>query len=195
LYILIVVCILISFITIGIAFYCLCSSKIFNLSSNYLRIIIHNIDNEIQNLNVYVEQNNNNKKLNENEINNLFYKNQIKLFDNINNIENKICDYCKKNICNVKFNCGCFCCFDCERKIIKKGKICELCKKNINGIQQISCGICYQNKKEIASFNCHCSMIVCKDCHLKWRKENNICPACRKNLLEKNDENDGNNNL
>ena len=187
LYILIFVCIFIAVVTIAIVLYCLSSGsliyKMAKIHLNQMRIIVHN-DNEIEEVDVYVSNNNNNKKLNVDEIKKIFNKNKID-FDNNINIENKLCEFCNKNICNVKFNCGCFCCFDCERELIKKGKICEKCKKFIDGIQQISCGICFQNKKEIANFNCHCSMIACKDCYIKWRKENNICPACRKNLIYK----------
>ena len=194
LYILIFVCIFIAVLVIGIVLYCLSSSsliyKMAKIHLNQMRIIVHNDNNEIEEVDVYVNQNNNNNKnkikLNVKEINDIFNKNKINFDDDVN-IENKICDFCNKNICNVKFNCGCFCCFDCERELIKNGKFCENCRKFIEGIQQISCGICFQNKKEIASFNCHCSMIACKDCYIKWRKDNNICPACRKNLILEKD--------
>ena len=56
-------------------------------------------------------------------------------------------------------------------------------KKNIESMQQVSCSICFANKKEFSFFNCTCKNVVCKECYIKWRKQNNICPFCRRTII------------
>jgi hypothetical protein len=104
-----------------------------------------------------------------------FNKNKIEVDKDI---ENKKCYICKNNNCNLKMGCGCFICFECEKKCVK-ANICLNCNKNITTMQQVSCSICFGNNKEISTFNCPCKTVVCKECYLKWRKQNNFCPSCR----------------
>ena len=112
--------------------------------------------------------------------------NELELIKEFNNnkievdkdIENKMCCICNNNNCNLKLGCGCFICYDCEKKCITVGK-CLKCNQEIKTMQQISCSICFCNKKEISTFNCQCKIVICKACFLKWRKENNFCPSCR----------------
>ena len=95
---------------------------------------------------------------------------------------NRKCDFCKTNICNISLNCGCVCCFDCQKKFLSNNTTCLNCKKEINNMNQITCSICFNNKKELSKFKCQCSLVSCKDCYIKWRLKHNFCPACRKNL-------------
>ena len=95
---------------------------------------------------------------------------------------NRKCDFCKTNICNISLNCGCVCCFDCQKKFLSNNTTCLNCKKEINNMKQITCSICFNNKKELSKFKCQCSLVSCKDCYIKWRLKHNFCPACRKNL-------------
>ena len=120
-----------------------------------------------------------NNRLNELKLINDFNKNKIEVD---NDIENKKCFVCKNNICNLKMGCGCFICFECEKKCIKVN-MCLNCNKNITTMQQVSCSICFCNKKEISTFNCACKIVICKECYLKWRKQNNFCPSCRGPIL------------
>ena len=114
-------------------------------------------------------------RIKEMELINDFNKNKI---DVDKNIETKKCFICKNNNCNLKMGCGCFVCFDCEKKCVRNN-ICLNCNKSISTMQQVSCSICFCNKKEISTFNCPCKIVICKDCYLKWRKQNNFCPSCR----------------
>ena len=116
-----------------------------------------------------------NNRINELQMINDFNRNKINVDKDI---ENKKCVICKNNICNLKMGCGCFICFECEKKCIKVN-MCINCKKNISTMQQVSCSICFCNKKEISTFNCPCKIVICKECYLKWRKQNNFCPSCR----------------
>ena len=114
-------------------------------------------------------------KIKELEIINDFNKNKITVDKNI---ETKKCCICNNNICNIKFKCGCFVCFECEKKCVKSN-MCLNCKQPITTMEQVSCSICFENKKEISTFNCACKIVICKDCYLKWRKQNNFCPTCK----------------
>ena len=117
----------------------------------------------------------NNNKIKELELIKDFNKNKINVDEDI---ETKKCFVCKNNNCNLKMGCGCFLCFECEKKCIK-ANICLNCNNSITTMQQISCSICFCNKKEISTFNCPCKIVICKECYLKWRKQNNFCPSCR----------------
>ena len=117
---------------------------------------------------------------NENELCKEFGKLKINL-KNVD-IENKKCDICKNNLCNLLYGCGCYVCFDCEKKCVVENK-CLKCNKNLSTMQQISCSICFNNRKEMSTFNCQCKMVVCKECYLKWRKINKNCPSCR-NIIQ-----------
>ena len=122
---------------------------------------------------------NNNNRINELSMINDFNKNKIEVGSDI---ENKKCYVCKNNLCNLKLECGCFICFECEKKCIKVN-MCLNCNKSITSMQQVSCSICFCNKKEISTFNCACKIVICKECYLKWRKQNNFCPSCRGPIL------------
>lgn len=173
-------CALLSFFIIGVVLYCLMHpvKSSLDLNKDFNIIIRRNLNNH----NIHVNNINDNfmlKNLSDEFLINEFEKNKIII--NEDNIENKKCDNCLVNITNVKLNCNCFICFDCLKKE-ELNKKCPKCKKGINNIQQITCGICFGNKKEISKFKCGCSLVVCFECYIKWRKENNFCPACR-NLI------------
>ena len=116
-----------------------------------------------------------NNRINVIQMINDFNKNKIEMDKDTENLK---CEICNNNICNLKMGCGCFICFECEKKCIKVNK-CLKCKKDITTMQQVSCSICFCNKKEISTFNCPCKVVICKDCYIKWRKQNNFCPSCR----------------
>ena len=116
-----------------------------------------------------------NNKINELKLINDFNKNKIEVDEDI---ETKKCFICKKSNCNLKMGCGCFICFECEKKCIKVNS-CLNCNQSITTMKQVSCSICFCNKKEISTFNCPCKIVICKECYLKWRKQNNFCPSCR----------------
>ena len=184
-YILYGVYFLIIVITIGTFLYCLTHNtlaKFYNFNSHirfrpFNEVNINNnnieINNSIRELNI----NNNELKKSEEELLNAFFQNKIEINDNVD-IENKKCDCCKNIICNLLLDCGCYVCFDCEKKSIKNN-YCLNCHKEFNLMRQVSCSICLNNKKELGYFNCQCKMVVCKDCYIKWRINNKNCPTCR----------------
>ena len=187
-------CGILSLLIIGIVLYCLIHpvKSSVDLKKNpivYREMLRRNrLINHFQNYNEdnfnYSDINNfnsnrNRKKLSDEFLREEFEKNKIDINDI--NIENKKCDNCFINLCNVKLNCGCFICFDCLKKE-EINKICPKCKMSINNIQQITCSICFGNKKEISKFKCNCSLAVCLECYIKWRKENDFCPACRNKI-------------
>ena len=177
-YILSIVLIFFSIIVIAIIIFCLMHTSsrrsryilnLFNgrLDLNGINITRHPLSEET---NYRI-----NNRLNELQMINDFNKNKINVDKDIENIK---CVICKSNICNLKMGCGCFICFECEKKCIKVN-MCINCKKNITTMQQVSCSICFCNKNEISTFNCPCKIVICKECYLKWRKQNNFCPSCR----------------
>ena len=180
-YTLALILILFSIILFTVVFYCLIHTSsrrsIFNIFS--VRItpsILNRVNASITQYPLPEEVNANiNNKIKELELINDFNKNKIEIDKDI---ENKKCFICKNNICNLKMECGCFICFECEKKCVKVN-LCLNCNKPISTMQQVSCSICFCNKKEISTFNCPCKTVICKDCYLKWRKENNFCPSCR----------------
>ena len=181
-YILTVVCILIAITTISVTCLCLMninSRRIINnmyFYSGHLRPSIFNTRIYNNRYNLSEEENSEiENKINEIKIISDFNRNKIK---EGKNIEKKKCVICKANDCNLKLNCGCYICFPCEKKCIKTN-ICLNCKKSIESMQQVSCSICLCNKKEISTFNCPCKTVICKECYIKWRKQNNFCPSCR----------------
>ena len=182
-YILYVIYFLITFITIGTFLYCLTHNtliKYFQLNSNlgfrsFNEVHINNnieINNSIRELN-----NENSLKKSKEDLEKEFEKNKIDINDNID-IENKKCDCCSNILCNLYLDCGCYVCFDCEKKSIKENN-CLNCHKTFQTMKQISCAICLNNKKELGNFNCQCKMVVCKECYIKWRINNKNCPTCR----------------
>lgn len=175
---------------VGIVIYCLTHVKtrsgalgpqsIFTINDRYHNYIQNRqaYNEMFNNSNIQLNYNANERKPTESELVENFNKDKIKV---INDIENKKCENCKVANCNLQLGCGCFVCFNCEQKMIKDGN-CEICKDKINSMQQLSCSICFMNKSEISFFNCQCKMIICKDCYIKWRMNNKLCPACRTNI-------------
>ena len=41
----------------------------------------------------------------------------------------------------------------------------------MNTIQQITCGICFGNKKEIYKFPCGCSLVICLGSYINGEKK------------------------
>ena len=180
-YVLTFVCIFFSISMISIIIFCLIHTSwrrtvnIFTLFSGRISPSILNRTDISRNqlpeeVNIEIEN-----KLNELEMLNSFNKNKIPVEKDI---ETKKCCICKFNNVNLKMGCGCFICFECEKKCIK-ANLCLNCNKSITTMQQVSCSICFGNKKEISTFNCPCKIVICKECYLKWRKQNNFCPSCR----------------
>jgi hypothetical protein len=192
-YILYGVYLLIIVITVGTFLYCLTHNTLAKYSNfSYIHPHIRfrpfnevNINNNNIDINNSIRQlNNNNNNININEMRkteeellNEFLNSKIDIDDNID-IENKKCDCCNNIICNLFLDCGCYVCFDCEKKSIKEN-YCLNCHKEFSLMKQVSCSICLNNKKELGFFNCKCKMVVCKDCYIKWRIDNKNCPTCR----------------
>ena len=188
-YILYIVYFLIIVITIGIFLYCLTHNtlaKHFYLNQRirfrpFNNVIINNnnldINNSIRIININTDLE---IKKNKDELLEDFYKNKIDINDI--DIENKKCDCCNNIICNLILDCGCYVCFDCEKKSIKDN-YCLNCHKKFQSMKQITCSICFNNKNELGFFNCQCKMIICKDCYIQWRLKNKNCPTCRTIIL------------
>lgn len=181
---------LIIIITVGTFLYCLTHNtlaKFYNSHSSisfssFNEVNINNNNLEINNsINVLNNNNNDNWRKSEDELLNAFFENKIDINDNID-IENKKCDCCKNVTCNLYLDCGCYTCFNCEKKSIKEN-YCINCHKKFNSMKQVSCAICLYNKKELGYFNCQCKMVVCKDCYIKWRINNKKCPTCRTMII------------
>lgn len=178
-YILYVVYLLIIIITVSIFLYCLTHNTCARFSVHQNEAIRFRSFNNIE-INNSMGQFNFNaieEKKSEEELLEEFYKNKVVLKDNLD-IENIKCYICKNEICNLYLDCGCYVCFDCEKKSIKDNS-CLNCHKEFKTMSQISCSICLNNKKELGIFNCQCKMVVCKDCYIKWRLNNKNCPTCR----------------
>ena len=178
-YVLIIVCIFITVSTVSVVCFCLMSTphrrNVYYIFSGHIRPYLLYRSIFIRN-NLTEEENNEiENKIKEVKIINDFNQNKIK--EN-KNIVKKKCVICKNNDCNLKFNCGCYICFGCEKECIKNN-VCLNGHKNISSMMQVSCSICFCNKKEISTFNCPCKAVICKECYLKWRKQNNFCPSCR----------------
>lgn len=109
------------------------------------------------------------------EILSSFLKNKIEVDKDI---VNKKCLACKANQCNLKYDCGCYLCYDCDKKTLKN-KICLACGKGYLYSQQISCSFCYETKLEVGYLNCKCKLVLCKDCYVFQRTKSNTCPTCK----------------
>ena len=171
------------YITIGTFLYCLTHNTLAKHFNSNRRILFRPFNDVIINNNIEINNsirelnNDNNWQKNEDELLQEFYINKIDIKDDID-LENKKCDCCNNILCNLLLDCGCYVCFDCQKKSIKENH-CLNCQKHFNLMNQISCSICLNNKREIGFFNCHCKMVVCKDCYIKWRLKNKNCPTCR----------------
>ena len=186
-YILYVIYLLIIVLTVGTFLFCLTHNtlaKYFNVGRNmrfrpFNDIIINNndINNSVRILNI---NNNNENNLSQEELVEEFCKNLFIINDV--DIENKKCQICKNIICNLLLDCGCFVCFDCEKKALKE-RHCLCCNKEFQTMKQVSCSICFNNKKELGCFNCQCRMVICKECFIKWRLKHKNCPTCREIII------------
>ena len=179
-YVLAGVCLIFTILMIFIFFFCLMHNSFarsfatFSYLSGRMAPSILNrteVSRNIMYTNIEIEN-----KIQELELEREFNAKKINIDKDINK---KKCYICKNNSCNLKLGCGCFICFDCEKKCVKNN-ICLSCNKNITTMQQVSCSICYGIKKELSYFNCNCKNVVCKECFIKCRKQNNLCPFCRR---------------
>lgn len=183
-YVLAVVCLVFTIFMIFIFLFCLMHSSFvrvfasFGYLSGRFSPSILNMTDISRNNNIYTNFDIENR-ITEFELQNDFKKRKIIVDKDLNK---KKCYICKNNSCNLKLSCGCFICFECEKKCVKDG-ICLNCNKNITNMQQISCSICFGNKKELSFFNCNCKNVVCEECFIKWRKQNNLCPFCRRPII------------
>ena len=185
-YVLILVCTIIAISTIIITILCLLNTS-WRRSINNLYILSGHIRPSIFSRRIF-----NRNPLHEEENNEIERKiKQVKIISEFNrfkikedkNIFKKKCFICKNNDYNLKLSCGCYICFECE-KVCAKTNICLNCNKKISSMQQVSCSICFCNKKQISTFNCPCKTVICKECYLKWRKQHNFCPSCREPIFD-----------
>ena len=186
-YILTVVCLLFSIFMISI-FLCCLMHRSFVRAFSYFSYLSGRVPPSILNRtdasrNNYYNYNFNTTEI-DNKINELEFGREFneKKITVDKDIDKKKCYICKNNSCNLKLGCGCFICFECEKKCVKDN-ICFNCNKNITSMQQVSCSICFANKKEFSFFNCSCKNVVCKECFIKWRNQNNMCPFCRRAII------------
>ena len=180
--VIIVVCILIGITVIAIVAYCL--TKTGRLHNEAIVEIVtlrpQNLNsNRVRNYNS-LEKKNCITIDNLEDFDELFEKSKIIIGKNV---ENKKCDFCQIQSGSLKLSCGCYLCYEDEKKVLlieNKGKICPVCKNEVNDtMTNCNCGICFQNKSELARFRCGCALVVCKNCFIQWKKEKQICPACR----------------
>ena len=181
-YILTIVCLLFSIFMIVIFFCCLIHKSIIRAFSTF-SILSGRISPSILNRNevtspTYVNFDIDNK-INDLELEREFSEKKITLDKDISK---KKCFICKNNTINLKLGCNCLICFECEKKCVKNN-ICLNCNQNITSMQQVSCAICFGNKKDLSYFSCNCKNVVCKECYIKWRKQNNYCPFCRRHII------------
>lgn len=158
---------ILSFIFLSIIIYCILCN-VYSKKTFQIEITQPNITNTNSNI----------KEQNQDDILISFLKNRIQVDEDI---ADKKCMVCKTSQCKLKYDCGCYVCFECDKKTLKNNK-CLSCGKNFLKSQKITCSICLDNKFEIASLNCKCKMVLCKDCFLKFRANNNICTNCKEKL-------------
>lgn len=186
-YILAVVCLFFSLFMLFIFFFCLTHKSFLRALSSF-SYLSGRIAPSILNRTDITRNNYYNYNFNSTEIDNKIMELELEREFNQKKISvdkdiyKKKCYICKNNSCNLKLGCGCLICFECEKKCVRNN-ICLNCNKNITSMQQVSCSICYANKKEFSYFNCSCKNVVCKECFIKWRKQNNMCPFCRRTII------------
>ena len=182
-YILTAVCLIFTLFMIFTFFFCLMHKSFVRAFSNFSylsgRIAPSILNRTDASRNIVYTNFNIENRINELELERDFNQNKINVDKDINK---KKCYICKNNSCNLKLGCGCLICFECEKKCVKKN-ICLNCNKNITSMEQVSCSICYGNKKELSYFNCNCKNVVCKECYIKCRKQTNLCPFCRRPII------------
>ena len=181
-YILTVVCLTFSICMIFIFIFCLMHKSIVRLFTTF-SIMTGRVTPSILNrnevtTNSYVNFDIDNK-INDMELEREFNERKISLDKDI---YKKKCFICKNNNINLKLGCNCLICFDCEKKCVKNNT-CLNCNKTITSMQQVSCAICFGNTKDLSYFNCTCKNVVCKECFIKWKKQNNYCPFCRRHII------------
>ena len=181
-YILTAVCLTFSIFMIFTFFFCLLHKSIlrsfatFSILSGRITPSILNRNDVTRNTYINFDIEN---RITDIELEREFNEKKITLDKDINK---KKCYICNNNGCNLKLSCNCFICFECEKKCVKNN-ICLNCNKNITSMQQVSCSICFSVKKELSIFNCTCKNVVCKECYIKCRKQNNFCPFCRRHII------------
>lgn len=175
--VIIIVCILIGVLALGVVIYCLVKPS--RIRNTAIINIVNMRQETINEQREFIKIKHANENMDLEDYDDLFEKSKFVIGKNI---ENKKCDLCKKQQCNLKLSCGCFICNEDDKKLLldkSKGKICPLCKKEVTDVTPTTCGICFQNKSELCKFRCGCAMVVCKQCFITWKKSKQICPACR----------------
>jgi len=112
-----------------------------------------------------------------------YYDNVIStIYDKLDEIKNqqkkfkhyKKCESCEKM--DIITICGCIfnhkLCSDC---IYDKTE-CPVCDEDLG---LVYCDICYEYKKELVETGCKNKHQTCKNCLLKIKHKNNLCPFCR----------------
>ena len=101
--------------------------------------------------------------------------------------ETGMCQYCNCRPARYISDCGCKLCKEHSKPVkdeneVDNNKKCPHCAKIVYKVQLIKmkCGICLEDKAKLAKFNCHCALMVCKDCYVKCKMTSKTCPACRK---------------
>lgn len=101
--------------------------------------------------------------------------------------ETGMCQYCNCRPARYLSDCGCKLCKEHSKPVkdeneVDNNKKCPRCMKIVYKVQLIKmkCGICLEDKTKLAKFNCHCALMVCKDCYVKCKMTGKTCPACRK---------------
>ena len=95
------------------------------------------------------------------------------------NVSRKKCECCRTYICNMKLDCGCYICNNCEKNIYKNnGNVCINCQKKYELKIPVTCFLCKNKQKELASLNCYCNKYACQNCYISFRLKNRKCPKC-----------------
>ena len=121
------------------------------------------------------------KKLTREEILEEFEKQKVK-----SEKGDQVCQYCKKKPGKYKCDCECIVCKEHSQLKKEEGdgetyKVCYNCGKVVKKVTPIKtqCNICFGMKMSVFHFNCNCALVVCKDCYIKCKLENDKCPGCR----------------
>ena len=85
-------------------------------------------------------------------------------------------------------NCSCNLCKDCVKKHFRVSKNCPCCSSATQNFEELElycgekfnlvCKGCYQDKSISVFIKCPKGCISCKDCHIKYKDPNPICPLC-----------------
>ncbi|MCQ2816475.1 MAG: hypothetical protein MJ252_04325 [archaeon] len=201
--------IVVSLLFLSILCYCLCkpNKNIFIRKMNDLAMF-NNPYNDRDSIEEDEHPSAVHKELTKEELEKLFLENKISFEEDYS--ERK-CGICLTQNANFILSCGCSICSEHEGLInVKNNTIersinldnindpsinqdnkdtsisktqCPICNKDINkDVIPITCGICFNNKKELGHFGCKCAFVVCKECFIQWKSENTKCPACRNDI-------------